>query len=912
MNNCDKGAFFQPWKPGWLTRDKRRFVRRQAASLVVWPVVSLALGVLLWVVLFSMLDADRQRMEDDALRQATLLSATYAQQIGRNVAQLDQLTSVLKSVWENAESMRTLEEIQKKTGFIDNTILGISVADTDGIVTSTTIPGALGRSVSDRDDFRFHQSHPTPSLRIGPPLKSLLPETEIVVLSRRLDHPRGGFAGVIWASIDAAFLADFTNKSSLGATGVLALVGQDGVLRAAKLGGTVESALRPKVIQPDFLRAGPWIQGVSHASWFADGIRRYLASEQVPGYPLVAVVGLGAEDVFRPLQEIEANYRRIGAAGTAVFILFAIAATVMSLRLAWRKHCEETIRSTYRIATEGAKEGFFMWSPIYGKGDSIVDYEMVDCNERGASFYGLTRKDLIGSRLRQLYSGPLLQELLGVVTNVVEHGFHEEEYKTRSDTKLDATWINRRFVRAGENIAVTIRDIGERKQLEQEKSVLAEQDTLTALPNRHWLSRYLPLALERAGREGRFLATLFVDLDKFKIVNDSWGHSTGDQLLQAVAHRMQTVLRPDDRIARFGGDEFIVLLENIEREANAAEVAQRIVDALAQPFHIHRQEFLIGTSIGISLYPRDGQEAETLIRNADIAMYNAKADIGMRYHFFSDALFARLQRRWETERELARATENDEFIVHYQPRVSLRNGTLAGLEALVRWQHPVRGIVYPGDFIPAAESTGLILRLGEIVMDKVGAQLAQWRAEGMPLVPVSVNISGKQFNDGSVTGLVERCLQQYGLPASTIEVELTESTMATNAQQVAHELAALRAMGVSVHLDDFGTGYSSLAMLHSLDVDVLKVDRAFTSRLGRAEEGEVLFRAIISMAKALEMKVIAEGVESDGQLRILQQLGCEEVQGYLMSAPLPASEVRAFQVPVFGQAEAARASACDH
>lgn len=894
MGNSDKHPVFQPITLGGLTRDKKRFIRRQLPSLIVWPIVSVALGVLLWVVLLSMLDATRKRLEENALTQVKLLSATYAQQIGRNVAQLDHLTALLKSVWENYDGLLTLEDIQQKTKFVDTAMLGISLANAEGTVTSSTVPGAVGKSIIDRDYFKFHQSYRASTLRVSRPFPGRLANKEILVFSRRLTHADGSFAGVILASTGPEFLAEFANKSLLGSTGLLALVGQDGVLRTAKIGGKVENALQPKVIQASFLRAASTVQGVSEAGWFKDGIPRYLASEQVPDYPLVAVVGLGATDVFLPLEEVEANYRRIGVAGVIALTLFAIAATAMTLRLAWRKHYADTVHTTYRIATEGAKEGFFMWSPIYGRGGDVVDYEMVDCNERGAEFYGLARHDLIGSRLKHMYSGPLLEELLEIGKHVVEHGFCEEEYKTRVDTQLRATWINRRFVRAGESIAVTIRDISERKQLEQEKAVLAEQDRLTELPNRHWLASYLPSAIERASAEGSVLAALFIDLDKFKVINDSWGHSTGDKLLHAVAERIRTILRPGDKIARFGGDEFIVLLERIDRETAAAEVAQRIADALAQPFHIDQRECLVGASIGISLYPRDGQEAETLIRNADIAMYNAKSDSKTRYHFFNDELFARLQHTWETERDLARAMENNEFVIHYQPRVDARTGTLVGLEALVRWQHPARGLVYPGDFIPAAESAGLILRLGEIVMEKVCMQLAQWRTEGVPLVPVSVNTSGKQFDEGRVKDLVARCLESYQLPPSVLEIELTESTMVTNEQQVVHELTALRSMGVSVHLDDFGTGYSSLAMLHSLDVDVLKVDRAFTSQLGRAEEGEVLFKAIISMAKALEMKVVAEGVETQEQLQILQCLGCEEVQGYFISKPLHASEIPGF------------------
>jgi diguanylate cyclase (GGDEF)-like protein len=574
-----------------------------------------------------------------------------------------------------------------------------------------------------------------------------------------------------------------------------------------------------------------------------------------------------------------------------VLTLFAAVAFMMSLRLAWRKHREETVRYAYRVATEGANEGFYMWRPIYGDREEVIDYELVDCNEKGAELYASQRKEILGSCLKTLYSGEILEHLLDLVPKVMHDGFHEDEFETVSGSMARPAWVHRKFVRVGDGIAVTLRDISERKRLEQEKSRLAERDSLTDLPNRHWLGIYLPLALEQAASKEQNLAVLFVDLDRFKSVNDTWGHSTGDKLLHAVAERMRSVLRPDDKVARFGGDEFIVLLEGLARESDAAEIAHRIGEILQEPFNIGQRECRVGASIGISLFPRDGTEAETLIRNADIAMYAVKSDARGHYRFFEQEFFAHIQHRRDTERELLQAMEADQFIVHYQPRVDALSGALVGMEALVRWAHPVRGLVYPADFMPIAESSGLIIQLGEIVMEKVCMQLAQWRSEGLCVVPVSVNASAKQFDEGRVRDLLTSHVVRYGLSASLVEIELTESTMVSNAEQVFEELTALHAIGVSVHLDDFGTGYSSLSILHKLDVDVLKVDQAFTSQLGKSEEGEILFKAIISMAKALNMRVIAEGVETLEQLRLLQRLGCDEIQGYLVSKPLPAQEI---------------------
>jgi diguanylate cyclase (GGDEF)-like protein len=422
---------------------------------------------------------------------------------------------------------------------------------------------------------------------------------------------------------------------------------------------------------------------------------------------------------------------------------------------------------------------------------------------------------------------------------------------------------------------------------------LATQDRLTGLPNRHWLMSNLPKVLERANRAGKQVAVLSIDLDNFKNVNDSAGHSVGDQLLQTVATRLRTVSRPADYVVRVGGDEFMVVLEAVAVVDELPTAAQRILDALRVPIEIGERKHAIGGSIGISLFPRDGSDAGTLLKNADIAMYSAKAEAKGRYRFYDEKLYERIRKRLDIEQELSRALEEDHFVMHYQPRVNAGSGQLVGMEALVRWIHPERGIIPPNDFIPLAESTGMILALGELIMNKTCAQLAEWIAQGLPVVPISVNVSARQFNEGKVRDVVGACLSTHGIPAGLLEIELTESAMMGDFDVVIKEVHAINALGVKIHVDDFGTGYSSLSLLHRLEMDVLKVDRAFTTQLGDGKEGRIFFAAIVSMAKALGMSVIAEGVETTEQLHILQALDCDEIQGFLVSRPLPADDVPA-------------------
>jgi diguanylate cyclase (GGDEF)-like protein len=471
-------------------------------------------------------------------------------------------------------------------------------------------------------------------------------------------------------------------------------------------------------------------------------------------------------------------------------------------------------------------------------------------------------------------------------------GFYEDEVRISAHSRLQVKWVHRKVVRSGASLALTIRDISESKAHEQQLSNMANADALTALPNRNWLTNYLPLAIERARNSGSKLGLLFIDLDDFKNINDTLGHVAGDELLKAAAERIRKLVRESDHVVRLGGDEFTVILEGVASGDDVARIARQIVDALGEPFSLGRSSGnQVRASVGISLYPQDGADGETLLKHADIAMYAAKAAGKGRFQFYQADLSNRLVARLNREQALRQAIERDEFILHYQPRVDTATGRLCSMEALIRWQHPERGLVYPLEFIGIAEDTGLILELGRMVIEKACAQIAAWKAAGLPVVPVSINVSAMQFNEGKVSGTLSTCMCRHGVDASLIGVELTESCMAEEDATVAHQLDSLRALGVKLLVDDFGTGYSSLSQLQRLDVDVLKVDRAFTLTLCEGAEGKALFKAIVAMANALDICIVAEGVETPEQLGVLQSLDCDEVQGHLVSAAVPAEDI---------------------
>jgi diguanylate cyclase (GGDEF)-like protein len=388
---------------------------------------------------------------------------------------------------------------------------------------------------------------------------------------------------------------------------------------------------------------------------------------------------------------------------------------------------------------------------------------------------------------------------------------------------------------------------------------------------------------------------LYLDLDDFKDVNNTIGHDAGDEVLRQAARRIQSVLRPGDQAVRLGGDEFTVLAASMEAPNDAVRIAGRIIDVLKQPFRLAGgYEAALNASVGISLFPEDGATADALLQHADTAMYAAKNAGKGRFAFYSKTLTDQILDRIGTERALRQATESGQFALYYQPRVNADTGRLVSMEALVRWQHPERGIVPPSEFIPLAEETGLIVQIGDFVIDRACAQIAAWRRAGLDPAPLSVNVSPLQFARGRLVDAIAESADRHGIAASMLEIEITESCMMHDTDKVAAEIAAIKAMGVRISVDDFGTGYSSLSQLQRLDLDVLKVDKSFTSELVNGRHGEAFFMTIVSMAHILNMQVVAEGVETREQLAALQALGCNEIQGYLVSKPVNADAAAAF------------------
>ncbi|WGG48964.1 putative bifunctional diguanylate cyclase/phosphodiesterase [Rugamonas sp. DEMB1] len=434
-------------------------------------------------------------------------------------------------------------------------------------------------------------------------------------------------------------------------------------------------------------------------------------------------------------------------------------------------------------------------------------------------------------------------------------------------------------------------DITERKLAEERIHHLAYYDALTNLPNRTLLTKLVDQALTVAQRSKLHGCVLFIDLNRFKMINDTLGRQIGDELLRDVAQRFRSVLRDQDLVARLGGDEFAVGLFDISQHYEASMVAHKLLAALSAPFLIGGHDLRVGGSIGISVYPQDGGDAETLLRLADIAMYRAKqgggdAD-GDHVAFYSQDMNQGMQERMRIESGLRHALGNGQLLLHYQPKFSIASGKIIGAEALVRWLHPERGLVPPAEFIPLAEATGLVVQVGEWVLEAACAQAQQWKQAGLPPIRLAVNVSAREFTS-ALPGRVQETLVRYGLEPTWLELEITESTLMHNIDRVIGIMDRITALGVTLSLDDFGTGYSSLSYLKRFPIDTLKIDRSFTTGIPGDANDCAIASTIISIAQQLKHKVIAEGVETVEQLAFLKSSGCDEVQGYLFARPLTA------------------------
>ena len=474
------------------------------------------------------------------------------------------------------------------------------------------------------------------------------------------------------------------------------------------------------------------------------------------------------------------------------------------------------------------------------------------------------------------------EDYRGVIINRKKDGTIYYEEKTISPLRDDKGDIS--------NFVATGKDITERIQTQEKLHHLAHHDVLTGLPNRTLFIDRLTQGLLHARRHGYALAVMFLDMDRFKVINDSLGHDTGDQLLQEFGKRLVACVRSSDTVARLGGDEFTILLEDMADPDDVATVADKVINTLSTPFVLDGRELFMTTSIGVSVFPGDGDDVRSMLKNADTAMYRAKELGRNNYQFYSADMSNRAMERLAMENHLRRALEKNEFVVYYQPKMDYRSGKIVGAEALIRWQHPEQGLVSPAEFIPLLEETGLIVEVGEWVLKTAIAQSVAWKKTGLPDICMSVNLSARQLVQAGLVDAVSDIFSEYDLQPGDLELELTESMIMNNAEKTIEILNSISQLGVSFAVDDFGTGYSSLAYLKRFPIQMIKIDRAFIKDIVTEPEDRSIVNAIIAMSHSLDIDILAEGVETEQQAMLLEQYGCYYMQGFLFSKPLPAEE----------------------
>ena len=878
-----------------LTRTSKRnalLLRGDWLNFIMWPL----LGVLSISALWTFYEIQWKQQENivrtNTLEMVSAASTSYALQITRSLQGLNTLMQYIADDLENGNRYLRLENLKMRGVFDAKPYVIVAVIGQDGFNKTTTVPHASKISVLDRNYFQFHRDHRTTLLRISKPVIGRLSKQPLIQVTRRLNKKDGSFDGVLLVGVEE----DFFISSSYMINGLpiyQTLIENNNIITQSNPLKSKNSELfynlNNKSCEP------PSQPSVLPGICFQDNISRYIAVASLPPYQYKFVVGLAEKEILVPLLAIEEARRRILLVCSALIAAFTLFAFFTTIKLSLKDAEASNIRRAYRIATENGKEGFYLWKRILNTAGKVVDFKIVDCNEYGAALYKMSKKEMIGKTITDMYGDtPYCKFVIETGIQMDEEGDGETEFEIPKDTSiLQPTWIQRKHARTYEGVAVTIRDISDKKLSEIKLDQLANNDTLTGIPNRHWMMTSLPIFLEKAEKSNSSVALFFIDLDNFKDINDSLGHAAGDTVLREVAQRITEVIREEDRVIRLGGDEFTVILNNASDPDYVSNIATRLIKSFKTPFTINNVKKFISASIGIARYPNDGSDAEALIQKADMAMYAAKTVKGQ-FLFFNEELLQRRGRIIKIEDELRHAVKNDEFIVYYQPRIGAKSGILVGFEALVRWNSTTRGLVEPLEFISLAENSDLIILIGVIVIEKVAQQIKNWIDSGLDVVPISVNVSAKQFSASDMSGVIAACCQKESIAASHIEVEITESAMMGSEIETLAQLSQLAKMGIKTHVDDFGTGYSSLSMLRRLSMDVLKIDRAFTMELGSSKECEILYRTMISMAHALGMTVVAEGVETQEQMNILRELDCDELQGYLISRPLPAVEAALF------------------
>jgi diguanylate cyclase (GGDEF)-like protein len=836
---------------------------------------------MIWAGVAAKYFGDARGDEREARRDAHNFALVFEENVLRSIGEIDKALLYLRRSIETRKNSVSFSDIANTTDVLSDIIVQVAIIDDKGIMRASNSgpQPAPAVDLSDREHFRFHLNNIGDQLFISKPVVGRASGKWSVQFTRRFLNSDQTFGGVVVASLNPDHLTKFYNNINFGSAAAIALIGNDGVVRSSG-GRAVGYALGEDLSNTelfDKMRAG--VNTTFESIDPANNEARFITVRNVKDYPLWVSVSLSKSQIF----ESSRNGLKLNSLVGTVLTLLVLIALEQLLRIDAKARQKA---SQLDLTLEYMNQGIMLVT--YDQQIPIINRRCGELLDLPVEFIqNPPRVDQLAEH--ETPKGKLTEASVRILADLVagELGFSE---RTMPDGSIIE--IRRRSLPDG-GFVQTFTDVTKRSRAEADAVRLSSEDTLTGLPNRRIFRSMLDqmsrrqLPAEDEGQSSAEFAVLFLDLDRFKGINDTLGHQTGDLLLQEMAQRLKSTLSANEVLARLGGDEFAVVVPTVESRPALEALANSMIEVAQKPFEIGGHQIRSGISIGIAIGPCDGASCDDLLMAADLALYAVKAQGRGSYRFYHAAMSRELKERQQLEIDLRKAIEQNEMELYYQPILNLRSNIITGFEALARWRHPVNGMVPPTTFIPIAEDTGLIQSLGKWALREACRCAAHWPSE----LKIAVNLSPIQFSASNLSEVVRHALAETGLQPHRLELEITEGVFMTNNESTLSTLRQLKQLGVRISLDDFGTGYSSLSYLRSFPFDKIKVDRSFVSDLAEGTEHVVIVQAVVSVARALGMTILAEGIETVGQYEFLAALDCDEGQGYLFSPPVPIAKV---------------------
>lgn len=865
-----------------------------SSKRLVFVVAAVATLAILVTVLTLALARTRESALTQQRHDLDAVAHMFDRQIAQSFAKIDVVLrlvarehnrlAALPQDYANAELKAMLETIPESQSLRIVDQAGRFRIDASGNIPETVI--------ADRAYFLQHKNNPDSGLVFSEPIFARITNNWVITLSRRLSNPDGSFAGHVQAAINADDFRRLFTEISRPPEGSISLLDSQGRLVARdpqvpELLGRTLAETPAQIAIRDGVKAGHYNNPSP-----VDGVQRVLSLQRVGEYPFYVVVAASEHQALKAWREKAWTY------GTSIgFLILLLAALVFVWQRSYSLACKmaATMRSAFENAERQSRQLLDSVPDPAWLRDTAGCYIAV--NSAYLRLCGKPREEVIGKKLEDVWPARMAATFFARDAKIIATGVLERDAGSQrsADGKLrhyeyELTPLRDEFGGIV-SIAGFARDVTERQEAAERVLFLVGHDTLTALPNRVALQSTMAHAVAEGRGRNTLIALLLLDVDHFKDINDMLGPGGGDRILLEIAGRLKAAVLEKDTVSRQGGDEFAILLNDCGSTAMVAVIAERILDALRSPLLLDGCEIELTASIGISVYPDDGDDVDTLLKNADAALYTVKAAGRDSYRFFEPAMNAAIAERMRLEHDLRQALARQELFLNYQPQYDALSGRMVGVEALIRWRHPQDGMIPPSRFIPIAEETGLIINIGEWVLEEACRQNAAWQAEGCGPLTVAVNLSALQLALPSLPAKVSAVLERNGLDPLLLELEITESVLMHDTDRALRVLGELREIGIKISIDDFGTGYSSLNYLKRLPLDTLKIDQSFVRDLPDDSNDVAITQAIIAISSKLGLAVIAEGVETQAQYEFLRANGCNQVQGFYFSRPRPPEEI---------------------